>query len=78
MDWQRENLPRIKLDRPWKRLLLPGLAIQWLMYMFPSGRYGSILSETRQARSPLMTYVYSAVFYIGLLALLSGAFTPKA
>ncbi len=77
MDWRRENIPRIRLDRPWKRLLLPGLAIQWLIYMFPSGRYSAILSETRQARSPLMTYAFSAAFYLGLLALLGGALAAK-
>lgn len=77
MDWRRENLPGIRLDRPWKRLLLPGLVIQWLIYMFPSGRYGSILSETRQARSPLMTYIYSAAFYLGVLVLLGAALAPN-
>lgn len=73
MDWRRENLSGIRFDRPWKRLLLPGLVIQWLIYMFPSGRYASILSETRHARSPLMTYVYSAAFYLVVLMLLGSA-----
>ena len=41
--------------------LLPGRIIQWCMYM-GVGKvkgYGKVRAQTRLARSPLMTYVYS-------------------
>lgn len=72
--WGRENKPRVSFDSAWKWLLLPGLVIQWFLYMFPGGRYGRVVSETRVSRSLLMTYVISVAFYllaIPILALLS-------
>jgi hypothetical protein len=71
--WRRENKPGIEFDRPLMWLLLPGVVIQWFLYMFPSGGLGRVASDTRISRSRLMTYVLSAAFYlcaIGLLALL--------
>ena len=68
MVFERENIPRIKPTGWWRWYLLPGQVIQWFLYMFPSGRYSRVVSDTRQARSPLMTYVYSTVFYFMLLA----------
>jgi hypothetical protein len=47
--------------------LLPGKVIQWFLYMFPSGRYSRVVSATRHARSPLMTYVYSTALYFLVL-----------
>jgi hypothetical protein len=67
MSWSRENIAGLKLDRPWKFFLVPGAVIQWFIYIFPSGTFSSVLSETRQARSPIMTVVYSAVFWLFLL-----------
>jgi hypothetical protein len=37
--------------------------------MFPGGGFGRVVSNTRTARSPLMTYYYSAAFY-GFVVLL--------
>lgn len=61
--WGRENTPRVAFDRPWKWLLLPGVVIQWFMYMFPTGGFAKVVSDTRIARSPLMTYFLSFAFY---------------
>lgn len=69
--WGRENKPGLQFDRGWKWLLLPGVIIQWLLYMFPSGGFGRVVSDTRVARSLLMTYLINAAFYlVVLLALL--------
>jgi hypothetical protein len=48
----------------------PGFVLQWIMYMFPTGNYASIREGTRQARSPLMTYVFSFVFWVFFLAII--------
>ncbi|SDO20194.1 hypothetical protein SAMN05444050_3512 [Afipia sp. GAS231] len=61
--WSRENKPRVVFDRPWKWLLLPGVVIQWTLYTFPSGNFAKVVTDTRVARSLLMTYVISGVFY---------------
>jgi len=67
MAFQRDNIPRIN-PTGWRRwYLFPGRVIQWFLYMFPSGRYDRVVSSTRHARSPLMTYVYSTAFYFLLL-----------
>lgn len=73
MLWVRENVSGLKLDKPWKYFLIPGAVAQWFIYMFPSGRFSNVLSETRQARSPIMTIVYSAFFWILLLVLICDA-----
>jgi hypothetical protein len=41
--------------------LLPGMIIQWFMYVSVGGvkGYGKVREQTRLARSPLMTWVYS-------------------
>lgn len=63
MGWEKENIPRLRIDRPWKYVLIPGLVIQWFMYMFPSGKYASVVSSTRISRSQIGTYFYSSLFY---------------
>jgi hypothetical protein len=73
MLWSRENIAGLKLDRPWKYLLIPGAVVQWFIYMFPSGKFNSVVSETRQARSPVMTLVYSAGFWVLLLVAILSA-----
>lgn len=65
--WQKENTSGMSIDRPWKWVLLPGIVIQWFLYMFPSGGFQGVVSDTRSARSHLMTYYFSAVFYVGML-----------
>lgn len=74
--WQYDNTTNFRLDRKWKLLLIPGLVIQWFLFMFPSGRYSSIVSATRQSHSPLMTWFYSAAFYIAILLLIVYSITP--
>ncbi len=41
--------------------LIPGKIIQWIMYMSVGNLkgYGKVRQQTRLARSPFMTYVYS-------------------
>lgn len=53
--------------------LLPGKIIQWSMYMFPSGNYAAVRHQTRLARSPLMTFVYSIVCWAALAWMLLGS-----
>jgi hypothetical protein len=65
--WRGANTSRTAFDKPWKWLLLPGVIIQWFLYMYPGRGLHRIVSDTRTARSPLMTYYYSAVFWIGLI-----------
>ena len=53
-----------------KRSLLPGMVIQWLMYMTPSGPYASVRQSSRLARSPLMTWLYAIAFWLAAVVLL--------
>ena len=47
--------------------LFPGKVIQWIMYMFVSGKkFGGIVQQTRFARSPIITYFISIIVW-GLL-----------
>lgn len=77
MGLERENIPGITFDRPWKWLLIPGFLFQWFLYMFPTGNYGAIVSITRQSRSAIMTYVFSFIFWALLLGFLSSLLTPS-
>jgi hypothetical protein len=63
----RENIPRVPVDRPWKLILIPGLVAQWFIYMNPRRGIKGVAASTRAARSPLMTWVYSAVFWVTAL-----------
>jgi hypothetical protein len=60
--FDRDNISGAK-ESGWKNLfLIPGKIIQWVLYIGVSGkRYGQVRSQTRLARSPLMTYVYSFI-----------------
>jgi hypothetical protein len=46
--------------------LLPGQVIQWLMYMTVGNTrgYGKVRQQTRLARSPIMKWVYSPLFWL--------------
>lgn len=77
MHWSRENLAGVKFDRPWKWLLLPGVIILWFSYMFPNSGVASTVASTRHARSPIMTYAYSAIFYLALLFVLGSILAEK-
>jgi hypothetical protein len=63
----KDNIPGFTFDRPWKYLLLPGLVFQWWIYMSPGKGFRGVAASTRAARSPLMTYVFAAAVWIGLL-----------
>ena len=61
----RDNIPGVERTWPLKVLLFPGVVIQWLGYMLVGGqRYSSVVQRTRMARSPVMTWIFSAVFYV--------------
>ncbi len=62
-----DNIPRIPIDHPWKIFLLPGLILQWFVYMNPGNGMRGVAASTRAARSTLMTWVYSAVFWAAAL-----------
>ncbi|WP_128928757.1 hypothetical protein [Bradyrhizobium guangxiense] len=68
--WRRENKPGVEFDRAWKWLLLPGVVAQWFLYTFPTGSFAKVVTDTRVARSPIMTYVISGIFYILVLPLI--------
>ena len=62
--------------------LAPGMVIQWWKFMFVGDQktYGGVRQQTRLARSELMTWVYSAVFWFVVLAVglvsLAGRYLP--
>jgi hypothetical protein len=62
----RDNIPQVKINSALKILLIPGLVIQWIHYMNPGKGFSGVAHSTRTSRSPLMTYVYSAVFWWGV------------
>jgi len=65
----RDNISGIKKAGIIKNIFLaPGKAWQWIMYMTVGNvkGYGKVRTQTRLARSPLMTYVYSTIFWIAL------------
>jgi hypothetical protein len=66
----RENIPKVSIDSRSKFWLLPGVVIQWFIYMNPARGFRGVAGSTRAARSPLMTYVYSIMFWIGLTAIM--------
>ncbi|SHK19649.1 hypothetical protein SAMN05444159_2674 [Bradyrhizobium lablabi] len=46
-------------------ILFPGIFYQWLLYTFVGGRhYSRVTSRTRISKSSVMTWVFSAIFYI--------------
>jgi hypothetical protein len=69
--WKRENKSGVAFDSAWKWLLLPGVVIQWFLYTFPSGSFAKVVTDTRVARSLLMTYVISGVFYVFAIPVLA-------
>ena len=65
----RDNIAGIKGGFLKKLFLLPGMIIQWIMYMSVGElRYGKLRQNTRLARSPFMTWVFSLMVwgYLGL------------
>jgi hypothetical protein len=68
--WSQENKSGVRFDRPIMWLLLPGVIIQWFLYTFPGGGFGRVVRDTRIARSPLMTYLISILFYLSVWGML--------
>jgi hypothetical protein len=68
--WRRENPSGVPFESAWEWLLLPGLVVQWFLYMFPTGGFAKVVSDTRVAKSPLMTYFISGIFYLLVLFIL--------
>lgn len=66
----RENIPKVPIDIRPKYWLIPGVVIQWFIYMNPARGFRGVAASTRAARSPIMTYVYSIMFWLGLIALM--------
>jgi hypothetical protein len=65
----RDNISGIKKGGIIKNIFLsPGKVWQWIMYMSvgKAKGYGKVRTQTRLSRSPLMTYVYSMVFWLGV------------
>jgi hypothetical protein len=61
----RDNVPGVQRNIFLTALLFPGMFFQWLLYMFVGRRhYSSVAQRTRMAKSPAMTWVYSALFYV--------------
>ena len=66
----RDNISGIKKGGVIKNIFLsPGKVWQWIMYMTVGNvrGYGEVRTQTRLSRSPFMTYVYSTIFWLGLL-----------
>ena len=66
----RDNIAGIKKGGIIKNTFLaPGKVIQWINYMTvgQAKGYGKVRTQTRLSRSPFMTYVYSTIFWLGML-----------
>lgn len=58
-----------------KLYLFPGMVIQWGMYLSVGSKsYSQVREQTRLARSPFMTFVYSSMFWLAITAFFLGAF----
>jgi len=66
-----DNISGTDASGPKLVFLAPGMVIQWLMYMSVGGQktYGDVRQQTRLARSGLMTWVYSAFFWVVVLGM---------
>ncbi len=43
---------------------IPGRIFLWLQYMFPKKGYAGVRQTARHARSPIMTFIYSTIFWV--------------
>jgi len=43
---------------------LPGRIILWVKYMNPPKEYGDARAIARRAKSPIMTFIYSFIFWL--------------
>ena len=71
-----DNLSGIKSNNIVLMLfLLPGRIIQWFLYIFVAGKgYGKVRMQSRLARSPIMTYIYSILSWIVIIYFVSDYF----
>lgn len=44
--------------------LIPGRVILWINYMMPGKGYSAVRQSARNARSPIMTLIYSIGFWV--------------
>ena len=67
----RDNIAGISPGILKRLFLFPGMVIQWVMYMSVGNTkgYGMVRQQTRLARSPFMTYVYSILAWFCFLIL---------
>jgi hypothetical protein len=60
----RDRLDGTQIQSPWVEFLLkPGRFILWIQYMLPKAGYRNIRMSSRHARSPVMTIIYSCLFW---------------
>ena len=61
----RDNIAGTKGGVLKRIFLIPGMVIQWLMYMSVGSvkGYGKVREQTRLARSPFMTWIYSIIVW---------------
>ena len=75
------RVSRDRLDgsekKNWKKevFLAPGRVILWLQYMFPQNGIRGVALSSRHARSPLMTWFYSILFWVCILFFGVGSIT---
>ena len=66
----KQNITRDRLDGTDKNSILyelftlPGRIILWFKYMNPQKGYHSVSKSSRRARSPIMTFLYSLLFWV--------------
>lgn len=56
--------------------LFPGRMWLWLNFMNPKGGYAAVRASTRHARSPVMTWIYSVMFWVIVLPIFLSLFIP--
>ena len=64
-----DNISETSASGPKLVFLAPGMVIQWFMFMSVGSQktYGGVRQQTRLARSRLMTWVYSILFWAVVL-----------
>jgi len=66
-----DNISETSASGPKLVFLAPGMVIQWWKFMFVGDlkTYGGVRQQTRLARSELMTWVYSIIFWLVVLGI---------
>ena len=71
MTQNRDRLDGTEKQSKYLELFLaPGRFFLWVQYMFPGKSYRDIRMSSRHARSPIMTYLYSLLFWAFLFYIL--------